>query len=87
VLVTAWKDNLASAARLLQPALHRFVYARKHAGARRRGTVHLVVKPNRRGRRLVSRPRYRVTLRLWVTFTPTEGTQRSTGVYGLHLGT
>ncbi len=87
VLVTAWKDNLASAARLLQPALHRFVYARKHANAHRRGTVHLVVKPNGRGRRLVSHPRYRVTLRLWVTFTPTDGTQRSTGLYGLHLGT
>ncbi|MBV8990734.1 MAG: hypothetical protein JO372_19460, partial [Solirubrobacterales bacterium] len=45
----------------------------------------IVVKPNPRGRRLVAHPRYRVTLRLWISYTPTHGNQHDTGFYGLHL--
>ena len=86
VLVTAWKNNLATGARLAQPAPHRFVYGRKHAVARHRGKVHLLIHPNRKGRLLLAHHRYRITLRVWVAFTPHNGTRRSTGIFGLHIG-
>ncbi|MGZ4325344.1 MAG: SBBP repeat-containing protein [Solirubrobacteraceae bacterium] len=79
VLVTAWNDNVARMA-LLQPAAGRFVYARWHAA-----TIAARVRPNARGRLLVRRHTYRVTLRLWVTYTRTGRHSRSLGLYGLHL--
>lgn len=33
----------------------------------------------------VTHHRYRVTLRLWISYTPTHGRQRDIGDYGLHL--
>lgn len=84
VLETAWSDNLAHSAVVLQPAANRFVYARKHANIRG-GAVHVRVRPNARGHRLVHHHTYRVVLRLWVTYTPTGGEYRSIGFYGLHL--
>jgi hypothetical protein len=45
----------------------------------------LRVTPNSRGRLLVHHHTYRVTLRLWVSYTPTGGTHRSIGFYNLHL--
>jgi hypothetical protein len=85
VLETAWKNNLASAAVLLQPAPGRFVVARAHKTAPRATTLQLRVPPNKRGKRLAQHHTYRVTLRLWVTYTPTGGTRREQGFYGLHL--
>ena len=85
VLETAWNNNLAHAARLLQPARHRFVFARTHKNARRATTLHFRVTPNARGRLLVEHHAYGVTLRLWVTYTPAGGTYRKQGFYGLHL--
>jgi hypothetical protein len=85
VLITAWKDNFASAARLLNPAPGRFVFARAHATAKRANTLRIVIKPNALGQRLVAHHRYRVTLRLWISYTPTHGLQRDIGYYGLHL--
>jgi hypothetical protein len=85
VLVTAWNDNLAGIATVLQPARRRFAFARAHGTARRATTLRILVKPNARGSRLVIDHRYRVTLRLWVTYTPTGGSARSVGFYGLHL--
>ncbi|MGH2872234.1 MAG: beta-propeller fold lactonase family protein [Solirubrobacteraceae bacterium] len=85
VLETAWDDNLAHAAIELQPAPRRFVFARLHKTARRATTLRLRVTPNKRGRRLVHHHRYRVTLRLWVSYTPTGGRPRSKGFYGLQV--
>jgi 6-phosphogluconolactonase (cycloisomerase 2 family) len=85
VLVTAWNDNFAGAAWLLNPAPGRFVFARAHATAEHAGTLKIVVTPNAHGRRLVAHHRYRVTLRLWVSYTPKHGFQRNIGYYGLHL--
>ena len=85
VLETAWNDNLARAAVLLKPAPKRFVFARKHVHAAHRGNVSVTVKPNRGGRLLVAHPRYRVVLRLWVSYTPTGGPYRTIGFLGLHL--
>ena len=45
----------------------------------------MTVKPNRGGRLLVAHPRYRVVLRLWVSYTPTGGPDRTIGFLGLHL--
>jgi hypothetical protein len=87
VLVTAWKDNVAHAAALLQPAPGRFVYARARRIERSAGTLTILVKPNRNGLRLLAHPRHRITLRLWVTFKPPHGKQHKTGFYGLHLRT
>jgi Divergent InlB B-repeat domain len=84
VLATAWNDNLASIAKLLQPAPHRFVFARAHTSARRSTTLHVTLRPNAHGRRLVLDHTYPVTLRLWITYTPVRGRSRSVGFYGLH---
>ena len=85
VLETAWKDNLAQSAVLLQPAPRRFAFARAHTTAHRASTLHIRVTPNALGRQLVHQHTYRVTLRLWVTYTPTGGKQRKQGFYDLHL--
>jgi hypothetical protein len=85
IFITAWKGNLANVARLFRPAKGRFVFARAHAIATHAGIVRIEVTPNQQGRRLVADHRYRVTLRLWITFTPTGGQPRSIGYYGLHL--
>jgi hypothetical protein len=85
VLVTAWQDNFAGAARMLNPADQRFVFARATARPRHRGSLRIVVNPNAQGQRLVANHRYRVTLRLWVSYIPTHGNQRDYGFYGIHL--
>jgi hypothetical protein len=85
ILITAWKDNLAHTTGLLNPAPGRFVFARAGATAHRAMTLRIPVFPNAKGRRLVKHHTYRVTLRLWVTYTPTNGRARSIGYYGLHL--
>ena len=72
MMETAWNDNLARLA-LLQPAPHRFVFARAHTQATSAGKLRVVVRPNTRGRLLVHHHAYRVTLRLWVTYTPIGG--------------
>ena len=85
VLETAWNNNLAHGAIVLQPAPRRFVIARAHKSAGRAGTLHFTVSPNARGKLLVRRHRYGVTLRLWITYTPVGGSYRKQGFYGLHL--
>ena len=50
-----------------------------------RAPLSIPVNPNAPGRHLVAHHRYRVTLRLWVTYTPTGGQPRSIGTYGLHI--
>jgi hypothetical protein len=85
VLATAWNDNLAHIAVVLHPATRRFVYARQHARVTTARLFHLIVTPNPRGGQLVGHHTYRVTLRLWVSYTPTGGRYRSVGFYGLHL--
>lgn len=85
VLETAWADNLAKVA-VLEPAAHRFVFARAHTNALYARELRLSVSPNRRGTMLVHRHRYPVTLRAWVTYTPIGGHPRSIGTNGLHLG-
>jgi hypothetical protein len=85
ILVTAWNDNLAHTVKLLNPAPGRFVFARAKATASGPMPLRIPVGPNARGRRLVKHHTYRVTLRLWVTFTPEGGRPRSIGYYGLQL--
>ncbi len=85
VLVTAWNNNLATAATLLNPAPHRFVYARAYGSATRARTLKITVRPNARGRRLVAHHTYPVTLRVWISYTPRGGHQRNIGYYNVHL--
>ena len=85
VLETAWNNNVAHAAILLQPAARRFVFTRAHKRARRAETLHFRVRPNARGRLLVRHHRYGVTLRLWVTYTPAGETDRKQGFYAAAL--
>lgn len=84
-LATAWDTNLAHVAIRLQPARHRFVYARGHTTVRRAVTRRLTLKPNALGRRLVRHHTYRPLLRLWVSYTPTGGRHRSIGFSGILL--
>jgi hypothetical protein len=86
-MLTAWSDNIASTARLLEPAAGRFVYARASATAQQSGVLTLRVTPNARGRFLLRHPSYHPTLRLWVSYIPAGGFQNDIGYYGLHLGT
>ena len=91
VLETAWLSNEAKSAdeaksTLLQPARGRFVFSRARFTVRRAGTLQAVVTPNAQGRRLIHHHTYRVTTRLWLTFTPSGGRSRSKGIYGLHFG-
>src|ERR1700749_1740957 len=85
VLRKSLRDCASSFAGLLQPARGRFVVAGAHKKPPQATTLHLRVAPSKRGRSLVQRHPYRVTLRRWVTYTPTAGTQRKPGFYGLHL--
>jgi hypothetical protein len=85
VLETAWDDDLASVAQVLQPAPDRFVFGRADTEVGNRRTVHFVIKPTSRGQRLVHHHRYRIPLRLWVTYTPTAGQAHSVGAYDVHL--
>jgi hypothetical protein len=85
VLETAWLSNFARAARLLQPAPRRFVFARKHLQISRAGLMSVTVLPNTRGRTLVAHHRYPILIRLWVSYTPTNGTQRNIGLYGVRI--
>jgi hypothetical protein len=92
VMVTAWKSNLVHGAldarlfRLLQPAPGRFVFARARATATRAGTLQIQVTPNAEGRRLLGRHRPQTLVRVWVTFTPSNGRSHSIGYYGVLLG-
>ncbi len=83
VLETAWLDNYAHAATLLEPAGHRFAFARKQLHVAGAGAIKVTVAPNQAGRRLIAHHRYQVVLRLWVSYTPANGTQRDTGIYHL----
>jgi hypothetical protein len=86
VLLTAWKDNLATVARALDPAPGRLVYGRATVTARHAGTFTIRIVPDRAGRRLLVYPAYRVTLRLWASYIPLYAFQTDAGYYGLHLG-
>jgi hypothetical protein len=86
VLLTAWKDNLATVARVLDPAPGRLVYGRATVTARHAGTFTIRIVPDRTGRRLLAHPAYRVTLRLWASYIPLYAFQTDAGYYGLHLG-
>ena len=83
VLETAWRDNYARAAVLLQPAPRRFVFARKHVQVPAGRAITLTVAPNKAGRRLIAHHRYQVVIRLWVSYNPANGTQRNRGIYHL----
>ena len=83
VLETAWLDNYAQTAMLLNPAAHRFTFVRKHLRVAGSAAIKVTVAPNRAGRRLIAHHRYQVVLRLWVSYTPANGTQRDTGIYHL----
>ena len=87
ILLTALSDNLAHTTRLLQAGPGRFVFARAHATATatKASTLRILVTPNAKGRRLIAHHRHQVTLRLWISYTPTGGLQRNIGYYGLHL--
>ena len=85
VMETAWLDNFARAAALLQPAPGRFVFARKHLQVSGARPIAVTVAPNGRGRRLIAHHRYVVVIRLWVSYTPTNGTQRNIGLYSLRI--
>jgi hypothetical protein len=85
VVVTAWENNLAGVARVINPAPRRFVFGRATSRPQHRGRVRIVVTPNALGRSMVANPRYRITLRLWVSYIPKYGNQRNWGFYGLHL--
>jgi len=86
VLETAWDNNFARIARLLQPAAHRFVFARAQATIQAASIIQMRVKPTARGALLVRDHTYLVTLRLWVTYTPVGGHSLTVGLYGVELG-
>jgi tellurite resistance-related uncharacterized protein len=86
VLVTDWNDNLqAHAASLLPPAAHRFVWARAHLTATHAGAYKLNIAPNAHAHQVLANPRYKIRVRVWTTFQPTNGIQGKIGVYGVPI--
>jgi hypothetical protein len=61
------------------------VFARKHLNISAAGNDAVTVTPNKRGRKLIADHRYQVAIRLWVSYTPTNGTQRDIGLDRLHI--
>jgi hypothetical protein len=89
LLETAWDDNIKGAAvtaQVLQPAPFRFVFARAHAVAHGGATLRLRVTPSTRGKYLVRHPAYRITLRLWITYTRAGEKPLRVGLSNVHLG-
>ncbi len=85
VLETAWLSNFARTATLLRPSPGRFVFARKHLLVSGAGTLAVTVTPKQRGKKLIAHHRYAVVIRLWVSYTPANGTERNIGLYGLRI--
>ena len=88
VLETAWHNNVAATEVALRSTGRQFVYAQAHHAATKAGTVRITLKPNARDRRLLrrhSQHKYKLTLRLSVTYTPSSGVARTRGFKGLHL--
>jgi streptogramin lyase len=95
VLETAWLDNFSkgygppaasSAEVLLQPAPGRFVFARSHSFTAQAGALPITVAPDSQGSVLVYHHRYRVTIRVWVTYSPSDGRRQTVGFYALLAG-
>jgi len=84
VFESAWNNNVAVAASLLEPAPHRFVFARQRLDAQRAGTIHVTVLPNSQGNQLVHKHRA-IWIRLWVSYTPTGGLQQNHFVSDVHI--
>jgi hypothetical protein len=85
VMEVAPLSNVARAAVPLKPARGRFVFARKHLIIRRAGAVSVTVLPNKRGKRLIAHHRLPVVIRLWASYTPTNGNQRNIGIFGVRI--
>ena len=87
VLEAARENNRAQSAGQLPAALRRFAVARGHKSAHERGTLRFKVTPDAKGRHLIAHHTYPVVLRLWVSFTPTGGTERDNGGNGIRVKT
>jgi hypothetical protein len=85
ILESASNSNLAHSAAALQPAPGRFAFGRAHVVVNRAGTLQIIVRPSRLGRRLINHPAYPVTLRVWIAYTPTGGLQGNVHFSGIHL--
>jgi hypothetical protein len=86
VMLSAWKDDLATAARVLSPAPGRFVYARASKTANGSGTLSFQIKPTPQGRKLLEHHTFPVTLRPWVSYIPLYSFQTDTGYYDVRPG-
>jgi hypothetical protein len=84
VLETAQNFAKLATLGLPRPGPGRFAFARMHVTQNRAGTVHVTVRPDARGRRLVRRHPRNLTINLWVSYTPTGGTTAAT-LGHLHL--
>jgi hypothetical protein len=61
------------------------VFARRHPTISGQAATAAALKPNKLGMRLIAHHQYAVVIRLWVSYTPTDATQRDIGRYGLHV--
>jgi hypothetical protein len=85
LLETAWLSQRAHATALLRPAPGRFVLARTNVRVSAAGTIGITIRPNTRGQQLVDRLSGPITVRLWASYTPRNGTQRNIAIYGLPI--
>jgi hypothetical protein len=85
VFESAWDKNKAVASSVvLQPAPHRFVFARRHLIAKRAGTGRISVTPNKMGERLLKKY-HLVRIRLFVTYQPNGGSPSTVWDIGYRL--
>jgi hypothetical protein len=62
------------------------VWGRDHLDARHAGTYAFSVNPNTVSLDVLAHPRYKVRIRLWVSYTPSpDGVQRNVGFYGVPI--
>jgi hypothetical protein len=86
ILETNWNDNVQHTAAVLQPAPHRMVWARSTRVVHGGGTYHFSIDPDALATKVAAHPRYRVKIRLWVSYTPSpHGVQHNIGLYGVPI--
>jgi uncharacterized repeat protein (TIGR01451 family) len=85
VLESAPTANQASAKTVPTPGKGRFKFAAATVRVRRNGTLHLTIKADSRGLRLVKKHHTTVLVKLIAVFTPTGGLPRSASFGGIRI--
>jgi hypothetical protein len=79
--LTTWDDHVVDGIDV--PSTGRFIFAKAGQTVGRATAMRLTLRPNKAGSQLVLEHRYRIPLRLFVTYTPVGGAARTVEVTGI----